>query len=81
LVEEIYGHFQEAIEKIQGYNLVRENGRIVQRWLLYKPVSTWRFFSRERAKRQRDWVVMSSVFVVFSLFAQTNSSSGKQASN
>ena len=29
LVEEIYGHFQEAIEKMQGYNLVSENQRIL----------------------------------------------------
>jgi hypothetical protein len=35
LVEEIYGHFQEAIEKIRGYNLVRENQKIIFRaWLL-----------------------------------------------
>jgi hypothetical protein len=27
------------------------------------PFSTWRFFSREQAKREYDWVVMSSVFV------------------
>ena len=28
------------------------------------PFSTWRFFSREQAESECDWVMMSSVFVV-----------------
>ncbi len=47
--------------------------------------STWRICSREQAKRECDLLVMTSVFLAsqsssfFSLFAQTDSPSGKPA--
>ncbi len=47
-------------------------------------LSTWRICSREQAKSECYWLVMSSVFVAsesscFFLFARTNSPSGKPA--
>ncbi len=53
--------------------------------LILSRFSTWRLFSREQAKSECDWLVMSSVFVtsqsslLLSLFARTNLPSRKQA--
>ena len=60
---------------------------VVQRSAL-RPFSTWRFFSREEAKNECDWVVMfgdvvsvcrQPIKLLFSLFARTNALTGKQA--
>ena len=78
-----------AVTGSAGMSRLRSTIRAVHiRAVLIRAVgrfSTWRICSREQAKNECDWLVMSSVFVAnqsscfFSLFARTNSPSGKPA--